>query len=457
MYFRLIEIIKVIFSNKDLGSRNISIKRNVTGLFFLKGVSIGISFLLIPLTLRVLDDYRYGIWITIFNLLSWISILDIGIGNGLRNKYTECVAKDDFVAAKEYVSTSYVLLSIVAVSIIVVFVSSYFFIDWSMVFNARNSLKNEIALLVIVTFSATSIQFVLKLIATILIADHKSAAASFFAVVSNLLVICVLQLCNNVDLLQIGIIYISCPLLVFLFANIYLFTGKYKVVKPEIKFFDKTKIKHILGLGIKFFLIQIASLIIFQTDNFIILHYLSAEDVTPYNIVFKYFSVVPMMYSIFATPLWNAYTDAAVRNDFEWIRKTIKKQIVILFFFICSAIVLFFISKELIMYWIGKELHLSFDLLLGMTLYSIISVWNGVFSALLGGLSKVRLITILTMVSSLINIPLSIFFVNLFDGSSGVIYATILCVSLTALFGPIQCFYFVFVRKKTKFLDLILS
>ncbi|SFO74243.1 hypothetical protein SAMN04488519_11313 [Algoriphagus ornithinivorans] len=82
-------------------------KKNILALFFIKGYSIAVSLALIPLTLKLLNEFQYGIWITLFNVLSWISIFDIGIGNGLRNKFTEALAKNKIEEAGKYVSTAY--------------------------------------------------------------------------------------------------------------------------------------------------------------------------------------------------------------------------------------------------------------------------------------------------------------------------------------------------------------
>lgn len=94
-------LIKKLFSGHE---RSVRAKKNILALFALRGYSIAVNLALVPLTLHLLDEYKYGIWITLFNVISWISIFDVGIGNGLRNKFAETIANGKLHEAREYVS-----------------------------------------------------------------------------------------------------------------------------------------------------------------------------------------------------------------------------------------------------------------------------------------------------------------------------------------------------------------
>ena len=55
------------FINKG-SLRSVKVKRNIVYSFFLKGCSVGISLLLVPLTLDYLDAANYGIWLTLSSI-----------------------------------------------------------------------------------------------------------------------------------------------------------------------------------------------------------------------------------------------------------------------------------------------------------------------------------------------------------------------------------------------------
>lgn len=60
--------------------------RNVIASFFIKGWAACVTLMMVPLTLKCLGVYQNGVWLTISSLLVWVDHMDIGLGNGLRNK-----------------------------------------------------------------------------------------------------------------------------------------------------------------------------------------------------------------------------------------------------------------------------------------------------------------------------------------------------------------------------------
>ena len=92
--------------------RTINAKKNILGSFIFKGGSILCNLAIVPLTINYLNPTKYGIWVTLTSIVSCFSFFDIGLGNGLRNKFAEAVANNDIVIAGKYVSTTYGLFSI---------------------------------------------------------------------------------------------------------------------------------------------------------------------------------------------------------------------------------------------------------------------------------------------------------------------------------------------------------
>ncbi|WP_299670570.1 MATE family efflux transporter [uncultured Polaribacter sp.] len=441
--------------------RSIKAKSNIISLFFIKGFSVIINLMLIPLTLDILSNYKYGVWITIFSVLSWIEIFDIGIGNGLRNKFSESIARGNLKEGKEYISTAYIIMIFLSISVILIFYLPWNYVNWASAFNVNENFQEEIKYLIFILFSITVAQFSLKLINSILLANHKPAYPSLIIAISNFIVLLIFLVFKEElkdNLLGIGVIYTIIPFIIFVFFSFWMFSRKYKSFRPSFTFFDKNKVKDLFSLGGKFFFIQLAGIIIFQTDTLIISHVISPEEVTPYSITFRYFGVITMLSTLIMIPLWSAYTEAYVKKDFIWIRKIVKKQLMALIVIFPILIIMVFSGRKIITIWINESMIISSELLVSFAVYTFLSMVTGIFSTILGGISKVRLIMYMTIFTMILNIPLSIFFIK-FTGNNtyGVIIATSICLLITAIGNIFQVKYFIFSDRKTAFLDKILQ
>jgi O-antigen/teichoic acid export membrane protein len=412
--------------------RSIKVKINILASFLFKSINIAIYLLLVPLTLNYLDPIKYGIWLTLSSIVVWFEFFDIGLGNGLRNKFAEALTKNDKTLARIYVSTTYFILSIIVFFIYLLFLFMRPFLNWPKLLNAPPEMSMELDRLVFFILTFFCIQFVFKLIGTILIADQKIGVSSIFNVISNLLsliIIYILTKTTSSSLIYIGIAMGLTPAIVLFVANIFFFSYDYRDYIPAIKFVKLKHARNLAGLGFKFFFIQISSILIFSSSNIIIAQIFGPAEVTSYNIVFKYFSVMTMAFSIILMPFWSAFTEAYHKQDIFWIKTNIKKLVKIWFIISIGISIMVIISKFVYRIWIGDAVHISFLLTLFMGLFSIINSWNSIFVSFLNGVGKIKLQVYFGVFVALMNIPASIFFAKYLNlGNAGVLLAT--CISL---------------------------
>jgi len=424
--------------------RSIKVKKNIIASFGLKGISILVSFLLVPLTLTYLSPTKYGLWLTLSSIIGWFGFFDIGLGNGLRNKLAEAFAIDDNRLAKTYISTTYAILFIIigVVYLLILFINP--FLDWSTILNAPPEMASELSSVVLIIFTFFSFRFVLNLIGVILTADQLPAYNNIFGTLGNVIALAAIYIITKISqgsLLYVSIIYSSVPVFVLIGGSIFFFRKKYKKIKPSLTFVNFKYFKPLMGLGLKFFILQIAAIIIFSTDNFIITKFLGPIEVTPYNIAFKYFGIPIMVFSIIMTPYWSAFTNANVLKDISWIKNVFKKLIKLWLLLIVVTIIMLLFSNSFYLFWIGDIVHVPFMLSAFMALYAILMSWNSIFVNYVNGVGKLKLQIYEAIVGMIINIPISIFFaVNLGMGSTGVILGTITSLTIGTVLIPIQTF-----------------
>jgi O-antigen/teichoic acid export membrane protein len=446
---------KILKIYKKVGIKSDRTKNivNHVGLSFLfKGGSIIANFMLVPLTINYLDTTNYGIWLTLSSFIAWFSFFDIGLGNGLRNKFAEAKANGDNKLAKAYISSAYYTIGVVSLSLIVIFFILNIFIDWTKVFNTSLSLQKELGILVPIVFGFFCLQLVVKLITTIYTADQQHSIQGkihFFTQVASLIVIWLMTKTNESSLLLFGTIFSILPVIILLTFNFIGFSTRYKNYKPSIALWKKKYLKEIFGLGVKFFVIQMSAIVLYSTDNLIITQLFSPADVVPYNISLKYFSISIMVFSIITTPFWSAITEAYTKKDFVWIRKSMNNLIKTSILFSILVLLMIFPAEWIYSIWVGKEIIVPMLLNVFMAVFVITTLLIQPFTFFINGTGKVNVQLVLGTLAAIVNIPLSIFFAkNLNMGTPGVILATIVTSIIGLFVYPI--FYQTTIQKVEK-------
>jgi len=418
--------------------------KQLTSSFVFKLLAIISSFLLIPIMIKYLGNEQYGIWSTLLSIISWVVLFDIGIGNGLRNKIAESMARNDFLSAQKYISTSYVLIGFIALFLLLIFMLISNFINWQTVFNTKNLSNEELKYIVNISVSFLLINFWISLINQVVNGLQKSSISVFNQFLSNfisLVFVYILSLLTESSLVYLSIVYGISLLSSNIIVSIWFYKKNMNLI-PKIIFYNKKFVKSITSLGFKFFIIQIAVIVIFTTDKILITQLFGPKYVTNYDIVFKLFSIITIAHSLLMAPLWSAYSDAYHRKDFDWIKHTIKNQLKLYILFIIATITLIISAQFIITLWIGESIKIDKMLLISMGLFVLVATWSNIFAYFVNGVDKLNVQIYTSIIAICINIPISIFIVKYFEtGIYGIVLGTTISLSFFAIFGALQTYY----------------
>jgi len=433
--------------------RSAKAKKNILSSIFIKGASITVSLLVVPLTLNYVNTAQYGIWLTLSSVVAWFSFFDIGITHGLRNKFAEAKANGDNESAQIYVSTTYGILSIVFISIWLLYLLVNPFLDWASLLKLDPKYSSDVSSLALIVFTYFCLQFVLRTITTVISADQEPAKASLIDVIGqviSLLIIVVLVKTTEGSLVNLGLALCVAPLLALIGANIFFFKGKYKEYRPAFSKVKFSYAKSLFNLGVVFFVIQIAGLVQFQSANFIISRNFGPEDVTNYNIVYKYFGILSMGFMIFLTPFWSAATEAYVKKDLSWIKNSIKKYNLLNIGFVFIGIIMLLFSNTIYDLWLGKgKVTINYWLSFWGLIYYIFSIFGSKYVSFLNGISALRLQFICSIISPIVYIGLTFLLINYYKmGVYALFIASIIANFNAIILAPIQ--YYMIIHKKKK-------
>ncbi len=439
------------FLNKG-HKRSVSAKKNIMLSFSFRIISLAAGFIRLPLILRFIDKEFYGIWLTLSSTTHWFEFFKIGMNSGLRNKLAECIARDDKEKARIYVSTTYALITIIGTSLFIILLTANFFVDWTKILNAPSHLAKELSNAAIILFSCFALRFILGILSTILTAIQKPSIDDGIRTLSTLVYLAIIVVLIYTTKGSITIIAMATsitPVVVFSIATVVFFNGKYKYLRPSLKYVQFSHYKDLVNLGFKFFVIQISVAVMLYTDNIIISHVTSPGDVVTYNIARRYLEVTSMGFSIILAPLWSAYTQAYHDKDYVWIKATVKKLVKLWAVLCVGIVIMVLISDFVYKLWIGKEILVPFLLTSLMGVFFALNTWNTIFVYFINGVSKIKLQLVTSLFLTVLNIPLSIFFARTLNmGVSGVIMGTIVCVFAGTILHPIQ--YYKIINNKAR-------
>jgi len=298
--------------------------------------------------------------------------------------------------------------------------------------------KEELKNILFIFVFGISINFMLSIFKSIALAVNKSYWVIQMQVLSNILILLYMLIIKyiykstEIDLLEMCIVYISSITFTNLILSLRVLHLN-SIFIPNIKKFDSKLISNLFYIGTKFFILQIAGLLIFSTDTVIISKYFGSVEVTMYSIIDKIFITGNTLFSILLIALWSTVSKAKSDLDYSWLNTLIKKMWLAIIIYLFGVVIIGVNINFLIELWLQKPIIYENKLILAFVFYNILLSITGVYTNVSNGLNKLNVQLGLMIFAALINIPLSIYLgVYMGFGVAGVKYATII-VSLPLL------------------------
>lgn len=382
---------------------------NIAASFLIKGWSAVVVLLLVPATLHCLGEYQNGIWLTISSLLLWIDNMDIGLGNGLRNKVAEYMAHDETERTRRLISSTFAMLTCIIIPVLLILLLLIAVSDPYGVLNAEPSKVSHLDQVLMVTVTLVCTSFIFKLIGNFFMGLQLPAVSNLLIALGQTLALVgtyIVLWSGSHSLMHIALVNTAAPLLVYLIAYPITFYYKYPQLRPAFSLINLKEAKEVVNMGAQFFIMQISSVILFMTSNLLISKLFSPSMVTPYQITYRYFSVLLVAFTVICMPFWNATTDAYERNDIEWIRQATRKLRLMTIGILVMMMIMVVISPWVYDIWIG-DITIDFRMSIVMATYIFILIYSMRYSYFINGIGKLRLQLIFTVSAAIIFIPLA--------------------------------------------------
>ena len=415
--------------------------KNILISFIARGISILCSLMIVPLTIEFLNPTQYGIWLTISSVVAWIAFFDLGFANGFRNRFAEAKAQDNIPLARTYVSTTYFAMGIIMALLLIFVLLLNTQLDWTTILKTDVTYFEELRKVFNILAIFFCMNMIVGIFSTLTTANQNPGFSSIINAagqVVSLLVIYLLIRTKPGNLYNLALYYSGIPCIVSLIISVISFCVKpYKEFAPSVKYIKLKYIKDLMSLGIKFFVICVSVLVVFQISNLILMRECGAESVTQYNIAYKYFNVLYSVAIIIITPIWSAFTDAYKKNDIKWIKDILKKYNLLILLVSVAAVILLIISPLVYKIWIKDNVQIPFILSSAMALYIIVLVIGNTYMYMINGIGTISMQLIIYLCFALISWPAITFCTRHLGVYGALIFPTIV-YTLQAIFARIQ-------------------
>jgi O-antigen/teichoic acid export membrane protein len=394
-----------------------------------KVISMGTGVISVPLVIGYLSSDQYGMWLTMSSLVAVLGPLDLGIGLGLLTILSDADGRGDRETARRAVATSLTMLLTIAAVVLIAFAAAYAFIPWSRLFNVNTAAAaSDAGPAAAVLVTSFTLGLPLGIIGLIQLAHQSNYISSLWAIAGNLgslaAIVAVIVLHASLPILVVALTGVG--LLAALLNGAALFRYQRPWLRPHRGDVDRKLMRPLLRVGGLFMILQIAGLVGYQLDNFVIAQIMGAGSVQEYAVPVKLFSLAPTLLSFALMPLWPAYRESLARGDWAWISRTLRRSLLLAAAInIPSAIFLTFAGPTVLHLWVGDKVHPTFVLMLGLGLWLAMNTLNGPLAMLLNGANAMGFQAACAILMAVANVTISIFLVYRV-GVSGAVWGSII-------------------------------
>jgi len=390
-----------------------------------------------PPILHYLGHERFGLWMTISSWIVMLGFVDLGIGNGLQNFISNAHGSDDRELAHRAVTSSFVLLALVGILLVLSLSVAHFFLDWGLIFNVSDpSVAYEAGVATVALIVCLAINLPLLTAQKVQLGYQDGFQANLWLAGGSIFMLLSIftAIYLNAGLPWLVLAVAGGPAVVMGLNWLHQFLVVRRWLIPHINYFDWKMGRHIAAMGAVWTWFQLMAFIGTSADNIIISHLFGASAVGSYAIMAKLQSIL-LIAQMLSAPLWPAFAEALVRGDLDWARRTFTNAMVLFTGLgIVSALVMGIGSFWIVRVWVGPEMVPTTLMAIGFASWGLITNFFAAIAALMANNRLISKFAVLTTVAAILSLILKFIFAKEI-GVPGVIWASVIGYGLICVPG----------------------
>jgi O-antigen/teichoic acid export membrane protein len=287
-----------------------------------KALTLFIAVAAQPLIVRHLGIERYGAYVTVTALASFMTFADLGIGNGLISELTRHRARKDLAAMQSLVSSAQLFLTAIGVVVATLGALSYF-APWELLLHSdipANELRLAGATFLVVFGLGVPLSLSQKLLLTELRGDLAATWAAAQGILSA--VAAVLAALAGANLPVMVAVTVGSFTLVGGIQTVWLLRTRAEYV-PSISRVESQVVRRLLRKGAVFLILGIGGALAYQLDLAIVSSQIDTASAGRLAVAIRVLTVVQQLTNTSLTQLWSAFSHAIEHGDHAWVRQVL--------------------------------------------------------------------------------------------------------------------------------------
>ena len=401
-----------------------------------------ISLIYTPFMLSTLGSNEYGLFSLVNNIISYIYLLDMGMGNAVIRYNSRYMANNDKEGLKVINGMFLSMYIIIAIIGVVIGVILYSKIDILFGQGLSNIEINKLKTMFVIAIINVIFSFPLNVFSGIIVSNEKfvynKILTLFRTVLNPMIMVSILILGYK----SIGMIIASTIFNISLgFINI-IYCFKILKIKFIFRKFDKNILKEIFNYSFYIFLGDIAFKLYWSTDQIILGMFVSSASIAIYSIGAQFNGYFTSFSNVITGMFLPKMTKLVVNEPDNNKLMDILVKISRIQFYIAIFILMGFIlvGKTFINLWAGEGYETSYYIALLIMFPQIFSIIQALFATMLDAMNKHKIKSFIYLSVSILNLVLSIIFVKSY-GLIGCSLATSIGMTINALLNNIYYKY----------------
>jgi len=334
----------------------------------------------VPLVLSYVGKDLFGFWAAITSFVTWVSLFDFGLVNGLVNVISEANGRDDRRTAQACVSTAFfILATIMVVGIVAVLILAPT-VGWAQAFGVSGRLDSSyVKWCVLAALLPILAGLPLSIVRQIYTGYQKAYLGNIFMILGSIATLggMYASLKVGLSLPWLILVFTGCNIVFVLFNFCYLVIWEMPWLKPGFRYISRPAIRRLMASSTPIFLYQIGALLVNNSQPMVMLHYTNLTTVADYSIIIKLQVVLSGVLLWSTNSFIPTFREARERGDFAWMRLSFRRMVTLrMVLAILVSLVLFVLGNRLITLWLRQNsVHFGSAVWLAMSISIIGAAW----------------------------------------------------------------------------------